>query len=528
MANIPGNQPIPFLPGPDWNNPLHDLPPPDPDWGPVNANPQDQLQAGARPVGRNAVPDDNGVINLDKNHGNEEPSKAVLNAVAAKLGCTVEELKNKNFRLEKGFRPEKGSDKPIPVHAYSNPPGPDSYYFVRHWHVTVQDDQGQDVKMHFSKKIFTSVEVPRSLDGTVQKQQQYIAALAARTYAKIEESRMIVGAGGQSDLYNSIESHISKIAKDRFVTMEMFNNAKNVAVNPSKEKKIKDVTVDNIRLHFRSGHAGVEGEADEGFKVISLTPNDSPRKAQKLKEKIYQFEVDNAPSPHVRKVSNLLKAEDILHNIRENQMTPEDAFAEAGVTKEEIKEMKHGEIKGTVLKFYRQMNYFGDSKSVKNLMANHAPNQYQISDDLMQNITKKPSRMDRIKNRIGIDSAPPKDLTALKGLRDFVENKNPGANQKIEARMMLEAAKDVYKIMLEEHEAVKNIQTDLKDMGLPLSISPDAERQAILDEMKNHIDFLEEALPEVPQQVGNANGNQNARDTISFDDSNDHLNDLDE
>lgn len=507
--------------------PPNDLPPlPPNDLPPLYVEPDAQVEAGVVPVGRNAVPDADGIINLDTNHASKEPSQVILKEVAAKLGCTVADLATKNFRLQKGFQAEKNSNQPIPVYAYSNPPGPDCYYFVRHWRVTVTNDQGQDEEMHFSKKIYTSVEVPRTLDGAAQKQQQYVAALAARTYAKIEESRMIVGAGGQSDLYDSIGPQMSKIARDRFVTLEMFNNANKVAINPLKTKDIKNVTVDQIRLHIRAAKAGVEGELEhEGYKSISLTPNGDPDTAIRLKKKIYEFEPGNTPSSHVRKVAAVLKTDDVLYNIRHNDMTPEQAFADADLTVAEARISKDGLIKDKVQSFYNQSKYFSDSSSVKHLMRSHAPNSYELSDAMMNQIAPEKSLAKRILNK------NPKDFAALEKLVDLIENKTPTGPQREQARMMLEATRNVHEAMKKDHAELLELEQDLVDMGITGGVDPNATaaRQAMLDKMAGFIATLDAAgLPAVPDRpIQQGPVQQNPNPDLNVNPEWDNLDDLD-
>lgn len=481
MTN-PINQPPPFLPGPNWRT----------DQNQVDTQPGQTVQAGGNPLLQND-PSISGIINLDAKHGTEEPSKALLDIVAQKAGCTVADLVNKDFKLEKGFRdPGMGKDKPIPMYAYSNPPGPDCYYLVRHWKVTVDDAHGNPMEMQFSKKIYTSVEVPRNLDGGIHKQQQYIAALAARTYAQIEESRMIKGGTGkENDLFRDVGVQMSKIAHDRFVTLEMFNNAKNVAINPSKKTKVgKDVMVDRVRLKFRGAKVGKEGEQKmEGFHSILLTKNN---KATELKDKTYLFMGDGSSSAHVRQVAAALNTKDALDAIRDD-VSPKEAFAAVGLSLDEAKEVKNGETQKATRSFYSQLAYFNDSKSVTNLMSNDQA-KYQLSTSMLDKIVPD----DRsFLEKMGISKKKPEDLTALKNLNDLVAN-NPTDSENHEARMFLEAAKRVCDKMKVEDESITKLENELVLMGDDIKDTHKKERTKILQAMVTIIGTLEPLLPPPP------------------------------
>lgn len=459
-----------------------------------------EVQAGIIPVGNALL--NAGIISLDETNPNEDPSQAVLAKVAQETGHSLEVLLrgDKGFTLDKGFRPDGAAKTtPIPIHTYSNPPGPDCYYFVRHWRVEVRGADGQLKQMHFTKKIYTSVEVPNKLDVTTQKQQQYIAALAASTYAKVEESRIKFGNGQRDVLYDKIEGHISKIANDRFVTLEMFHGQQptRVAINPLKDKDIKNVKVNQIQMQFRAAKGGVEGEhPPEGYHTIILNPD----KVEKSKVNSYQLVTDGGASPLVHDVARILHQENtlrnkqtILSNILQGDMAPEQAFARAGVTADEMKAYQEREIGAKADNFKSQMN-FKDAAAVNRLMKN-AGNE-SLSAEMKKKIAPEPSLLRRMRNQ------QPGELEVLEKLSSFMAKPDRTDKQKEEARLILDAAKNAYNIMKQEHEGILVIEQELVDMDIKDAIDQGIERKAILEEMKGYIDNLEAAgLPAAPVRV---------------------------
>ena len=509
---------IPFLPGKNWRNdpPLLPMNPPPPlpnqtDATKVKVNQGQQLYAGANPLLQNN-PDINGIINLDTNHASDDPSKALLDIVAQKAGCTVDELKTKDFEIQKGFRPEKNSNEPIPIFAHSNPPGPDCYYLVRHWRVTVKDAQGQDLEMHFTKKIYTSVQVPANLDATEHKQQQYIAALAARTYANIEESRMIFGATGkENDLYKSVGTQMAKIAHDRFVTMEMFNNAKNVTVNPSKKNKISDTTVDHIQLRFRVTKADPK-KGDRKLEQFHTIPLKAAT-ALELKEKIYRFQGENTSSAHARTVATSLNREEALNLIKNEDMSPTEAYAEVGLTLSEARGAIVSEINGKNAAFYNDLAYFNDRKSLSSLMTNHTKDNYQLSQDILNKITSEKS----ILERLNLKKPVPQDLAALIKLNTLLEG-NPTASIQKDASRLLEAATNVYNKMNASNEMLSKLEKELDATGAPVDPKSKLERDDILKTMNNLIQKWASSLPNEPIANKGAAVDTDILDNIDEDD----------
>lgn len=447
-----------------------------PDYLPPSLSDQrQQLYAGANPLLQN-TPDVHGIISLDKNSISDAPSSALLSIVAQKAGCTVDELKNKNLDIQKGFRPEKNSNEPIPIFAYSNPPGPDCYYLVRHWRVTVQDAQGQPMELHFTKKIYTSVQVPKNLDGTEHKQQQYIAALAARTYAKIEESRMEKdGKGIENELYKSVGSQMAKIAHERFVTMEMFNNAKNVTINPSKKNKISDTAVDNIQLRFRISTTTPKGERKlEQFHTIPL----QAATALELKQKTYRFQGENSSSAHVRTVAASLNREAALNLIKGGDMTPEEAFAEVGLTINEAQAAITSDKMGKNQEFYNDLAYFSDRKSLSSLMTNHTGANYQLSPGMLDKIATEKSFL----QKMNLQKTRPENLAPLTKLKTLLEGA-PTASELQDAKQLLEATRNVYYKMNASNKAITKLEKEQKTIGMEIAVEPKMDRNAILNKM---------------------------------------------
>lgn len=199
---------------------------------------------------------------------------------------TGKDLKSLGDALKVEGSLEKDGDK-IKVFTFRNGNGPESYYFKRVFRVTYN---GQTKE--FTKNIYTNVEVPRNHDLHEHQQKVYMASIAATMYGEIIEETVKTDAGQAAGaLYNQVHTHISKIKRDRFVTMELFAGDKPVPVHPqmrmfSKKTKPHEklYLINNVRILKRTGDKDSKDEASDSMVVLV-----------KLAEKTSRVFRDNKP-----------------------------------------------------------------------------------------------------------------------------------------------------------------------------------------------------------------------------------------
>lgn len=436
-----------------------------------------------------------GIINLDA-YEHLDPSTALLKIVADRAQCPIDQLQN--FQLEsKGFRGDVDKDQPIPVYAYSNPPGPECYCFIRHWTVKYEDPGGAEHTLQFTKKIFTNVEIPRNYSGAEHKQQQYIAGMAARTYAKIEESRIIFGATGVPNaVYTAIQPHISKIARDRFVRMEFFQGAEQISVNSSK---VQDRLISSVRLNIRSGsktnNAGLpadspnrenESEAYPVFKLTDEVANAHLSKEQELKGKKYQLMKDDTSSVFVTKLSTALRKTDIIHALHADPgLNPVEAFRNAGVEPAIMHALQQGQIHDLANKFYGNLECFRDKKAVNSSLMAHYGKGGEISKSFLNAVA--PDTGFKLKDIWKKPEAVDLDLLNKIHAKYSLNTENISEAEKVELDKIIKAYSAAYEELKKIDDELFHLESDLKTMGFEIDEAEQAKRIALLTNIYNII-----------------------------------------
>lgn len=433
-------------------NPLNlpDLPPV-PQY-PVDLGAQPPIKAGASSI-FNPHAD---MIDLDATA--DDPTKALISEVEKKTGKSIKDLGN--FKLEKGFRgPDDNPNAPIPIYPYSNPPGAECYCFIRYWTVKYDTPSGVE-EIRFKKTIYTNVEIPKNFHGDAHKQKQYLAAIAARTYAKVEESRITYAATGKKNhIYEAIESDISKIAHDRFVKLELFQGKERLLINPKNPKEFdnyKDLVVTAVRLNIRAGRREygadfkgdpslIESETDK-HPLIPIAEKVASReiKPEDLKEKKYEFTPlpNTPPSEHTRKLHVLLKRDEILEEVTKNDRLPKEILKEAGVTEAEFKAVIEGEMHAKSERFNSELELLTNSNTINtHLMALYGGKQI-LSTTLLEKIT--PKKEASILEKVFPSQKKPKDLDLLTNIAKLDAN-SLTPNEKTELQSLVNACKEVQK-----------------------------------------------------------------------------------
>lgn len=477
------------------------------------------VTAGGNPVTVQAARTgkNNADIDLDSDkYKNLDPAEALQKAFLEKTQLPFDPTL-KNFTLKKGF--DKDNQGSIELHAYRNPPGPECYYLTRTWKVTYEKN-GKLEDLTFSKKIYTSVEIPLKAEGHTQK--QYMAALAARTYANIVESMIKHNAGQTDELYNSISTHMSKIAKDRFVTMEMYNGDRKVTINPKeslvRKNKMENQMITTVVLNIRAGNkrenevlkndptknkTKIENESDaypQIHLVDFVSRKNKAHKAEEFYSKSYVLKADTDSSNHVKEMAVLLKSDDIVNAVRgDENLSPEQACYEAGVDLNQFKEVSQNKLNESVSEFYQTARFFSVKKEIPALMENFGrdPNVVTIQEQTLSILPPKvptgwKEKIQAPFKKENISLNKPEILSAIV---DLAENSTLTRIQQTDLSNLVKSYKKAHKELESMDKKISKIEADCEKMGMPVDAKQTGDRKKTLKTIDDLLKKAEAALP---------------------------------
>lgn len=480
------------------------------------ASPAQPVRAGAAPQ-FDANGAGNNVIDLDSDtYKNKDPAEALKEAFKANTNSAFDD-KLANFALNKGFIKDKNNS--VELHAYSNPPGPECYYLTRKWTINYTDAAGKPQSIAFTKKIYTSVEIPHGKEGHEQK--QYMAALAARTYANVVESMIKNNAGTKDDLYQQFGHHMSKIAKDRFVTMEMFNGQEKITVNPKqstlRKPKIENQKITTVVLNIRSGNKRenelIKSDASKDKTKLELEQDIYPQinlislkskstlqttKADEFYKKPYVLKSDANSSSHVKEMSVLLRNEEIIKAVKEGELSPEEACHDAGVSFDQFKAINQEQLNRTASEFYQHARFFKFKNEIPSLMESFGrdPDSRKpitIQDQTFNILPPKQPEGVFERTKAFVKKKELKDLELLEAIGNLAQNPITSTQQR-DLNNLINAYNKTYEEMLKLDEKIIQIEDDFKEMGVEVKEEQRVERQKLLNNVGRLLNKAGKAL----------------------------------
>lgn len=457
------------------------------------------IRAGADP----AFDPSTGIINMDKLTGAEDPTTVLMRELVKRSGRSLAELKD-SYHLEKGFRDptQNGPDRPIEIHVDA---GTGTYYFTRHWVVNYKDANGIPQQLHFTKKIYTSIECPTTYSGPQQERQQYMASIVARAYVKVEEARMHFAVTGEkTELYLKLQSEITKIANDRFITITFFDGADEILANPTKDEDFKSKLVSYVRYEMRAGSKSynasvandptkLESKSDANVlvKVDELSRKLTSPENQKAKQKLFVLVAEHESAPHVKKIATLLKKDEILDEI-ERGITRADAFKKANITESEVYQMEQSQLTEQVDKFYSDLRLFGEKEFVNKVLMNRHGDNHEIPKATLDLISPDKGVFESL-----FGKEKKKDpLAFFKAIHENYAFKRLPADV-IE---LLQAYRKAYLALSDKHEDITKIEKEILDMQFDFKKEPALERVKTLETIKNQLDLFKDQLPQESMQ----------------------------
>lgn len=470
--------------------------------------PNQPVQAGAR----SGFDPTTGIINLDQvgGAGGHDPTHLLVKETLAHSGLTLEQLKD-SFKLESSFQNPLKPQEGRVITAEPNPPGPDQYSFTRHWIVKYTDTTGSPQELHFTKKIYTNVQVPAGFDATAHQRQQYLALAASTAYSHVEEARMHFAVKGEKNaLYSKLEADISKIAHDRFISMDLFHGADALLINPKDSKKLQEALITSIQFNIRAGSKSFnatnptdrENDSD-AYHMVPLATDGVAMglllgKELKDAARAFNFQADRTASSHSQKVAILLKKQQIIDDINLN-MPIDQAFAKANVTRSEVQSMEQSRLEAHGSEFHRLQALFGDRKAVKrDLMPQHGDNT-PITSEFLDRVLPEQGRLNSLLK-------PNKDPLALLtginreyGLTAGNLHTLPQEEQN-QIASLIHAGNAVYDKMDKENKAIDEVTSDLVKLKLlqdndPAFVAAKQKRDQTLADIKAVLDVF---LPHIP------------------------------
>lgn len=496
------------------------IPPANPN--PIAGVPVGQVQAGGAPQFQPKT-----VIISDE----EDPITVIAKAAAQASGKAFSALGD-DFKLHGSFK--KNASGAIELLTFRNPPGPHCYCMIRKWEVTVKDAQGVEKPLSFEKKIYTNVVIPQSFDGKKHKEKEYVAGIAANMYAQVVEGTLRGQAGQANEMYDQVKDHISKIQRDRFITLSLYSGSKEVKVDKKpgfiQGLKGKEIGLDalqgrqitHVMLNVRMGQAKYAQDPltkemmETAHPIFDLSKGILSKKAapalankptfkQKLQDKKYTVVANDNDPAYLRQVGKIKQTQDVREAVEEG-VSVEEALADAGIEKAAFIETLNGDNKG-IMDTFNQLRTLVDNPAHYESLASRFDKQPDTFDaEVKQLLNPKKNLGEKMKGKI--QPKKPEPYLLLNKLNEGLATKDLGIEAKKDLNTLKGFATQALKQMKElDAQIVKNedLLEGLEDEAIRRQIEIDKKaRKATLKAIESalHAEVPEDEIEEADEEEG--------------------------